>query len=75
MRSEQPPDLGKILFIDIETVPQHWEWEQLDPVGAKLFSDKTRWEQERSERSVGTIYADRAGILAEFGKIICIGVG
>ncbi len=73
MRAEQVRDIGKILFLDIETVPQHWNWEDLDPVTARLFSDKTRWEQERTERSVQQIYADRAGILAEFGKIICIG--
>lgn len=73
MRAEHVRDIGKILFVDIETVPQHWHWEDLDPVTAKLFSDKTRWEQERSERTVQQIYADRAGILAEFGKIICIG--
>ncbi len=73
MRAEQVRDIGKILFLDIETVPQHWKWDDLDPVTARLFNDKTRWEQERTERSVQQIYADRAGILAEFGKIICIG--
>ena len=75
MRADHVRDLCKILFVDIETVPQHWQWEDLDPISAKLFSDKTRWEQERSERNVAEIYNDRAGILAEFGKIICIGVG
>lgn len=75
MRADHVRDLGKILFVDIETVPQHWQWKDLDPVTAKLFNDKTRWEQERGEKDVEQIYNDRAGILAEFGKIICIGLG
>lgn len=75
MRADQVRDLSKILFLDIETVPQHWDWAELDPTAAKLFSDKTRWEQERNEKSAETIYSEKAGILAEFGKIICIGAG
>lgn len=75
MRAEQARDLSKVLFLDIETVPQHYRFEQLEERSAKLFSDKTRFEQERSERTAEQIYDERAGILAEFGKIICIGVG
>ncbi len=75
MRSDQARDPGKILFLDIETVSQEWHWDRLDPALAKLFSDKTRFEQERNEKSAEIIYGEKAGILAEFGKIICIGVG
>jgi 3'-5' exonuclease len=75
MRPEQARDLSKILFLDIETVPQEWEWEKLDPITASLFNAKTRSEQERREKSVEQMYSERAGILAEFGKVICIGVG
>jgi 3'-5' exonuclease len=75
MRADQPRDPSKILFLDIETVPQQRAWEELDPVTAKLFSDKTRYEQERSAQDASQLYPQRAGILAEFGKIICIGVG
>jgi DNA polymerase elongation subunit (family B) len=75
MRSEQVRDPGKVLFLDIETVPQQYRWEDLEPRSAKLFSDKTRSEQERSGRSAAEVYGDKGGILAEFGKIICIGVG
>ena len=42
------PDLSKILFIDIETVPQEHTWNKLDEKTARLFSDKTRFEQERN---------------------------
>lgn len=69
------PDLNRILFIDIETVPQEYTWNKLDEQTAKLFSDKTRFEQERNGKTAEGIWGERGGILAEFGKIICIGVG
>lgn len=69
------PDLNKILFIDIETVPQEYVWDKLDERTAKLFSDKTRFEQERNSKTAEELWGERGGILAEFGKIICIGVG
>jgi DNA polymerase elongation subunit (family B) len=75
MRPDTARDLTKILFLDIETVPQHYRWDELDERSAKLFSDKTRFEQERNSKSAEEIYGEKGGILAEFGKIICIGVG
>ncbi|HMC98159.1 MAG TPA: hypothetical protein VKG92_10920, partial [Flavobacteriales bacterium] len=67
MRPEQARDPSKVLFLDIETVPQTYDWKTLDERTAKLFSDKTRYEQERSEKSAGELYAEKGGILAEFG--------
>lgn len=75
MRPDHPTDPSKILFLDIETVPAVYHFGELDEHAAKLFSDKTRYEQERNGRSAEEIYAERGGILAEFGKIVCIGVG
>ncbi|MEX1131930.1 MAG: 3'-5' exonuclease [Flavobacteriales bacterium] len=75
MRTDTARDLTKILFLDIETVPQHYRWDELDERSAKLFSDKTRFDQERGSKSAEEIYGEKGGILAEFGKIICIGVG
>ena len=75
MRNEQSIDPAKVLFVDIETVPAVWQYEELDERGAKLFADKTRFEQERSGKSAQEIYGERGGILAEFGKVVCIGVG
>lgn len=75
MRPEQVRDLSKILFLDIETVPARYRWDELDERTAQLFSDKTRFEQERQEKSAEQLYPERGGILAEFGRIICIGVG
>jgi len=75
MRPDSARDLTKILFLDIETVPQQYDWSKLDPRTAQLFSDKTRYEQERNAKSAEEIYMEKGGILAEFGRIICIGVG
>lgn len=75
MRHDSVRDLGKLLFIDIETVPQVRDFAELDPESARLFADKTRYDQERSGRSVEELWGDKGGILAEFGRIICIGIG
>lgn len=60
-----------LLMIDIETVPQYPEYAQLPVTWKSLWDDKiskTVPENFPPEES----YAQRAGILAEFGKIICI---
>ena len=75
MRPDNTRDLTKILFLDIETVPQTYAWAELDERTAQLFSDKTRYEQERLEKTAQQLYTEKGGILAEFGKIICIGMG
>jgi hypothetical protein len=75
MRTDHVRDLSKVLFLDIETVPQCRHWNELDPRTAQLFAEKTRYEQERTQRTAEALWSERGGILAEFGKIICIGVG
>jgi DNA polymerase elongation subunit (family B) len=64
-------DITQILFLDIETVPEVYEFEQLDSEKQQLWSDKTRFLQQRDELTAGQVY-EKAGIYAEFGKIICI---
>ena len=62
-----------ILFIDIETVPVKSSYSNLDPVFQALWEKKSK--QFRSEdKSAEEVY-ERAGIYAEFGKIICISAG
>lgn len=75
MRSDHIKDLSKILFVDIETVPEVYDFGELDERGAKLFSDKTRFEQERSGKTAEELYGDKGGIFSEFGKVVCIGFG
>lgn len=66
--------LDKILFLDIETVPQVYRYEELDETTAQLFGHKTRFQQ-KDGKTVDEIYDERGGILAEFGKIACISCG
>ena len=66
--------LDKILFLDIETVPQVYHFDELDETTAGLFDHKTRFQQ-KDGKTVDEIYNERGGILAEFGKIVCISCG
>lgn len=68
----QKVPFDKILFLDIETVPQFYQFDELPDDGKKFYDAKTKMLQK--EKSVEEVY-DRAGIYAEFGKIICISVG
>ncbi|MFI8377862.1 3'-5' exonuclease [Leeuwenhoekiella sp. NPDC079379] len=65
--------LENILFLDIETVPQHANFSDLDTDLQKLYADKT--EYQRKDEFTAEGFYDRAGIWAEFGKIVCISVG
>lgn len=65
---------SKILFFDIETVPLEYDFKNLDERGQDLWSKKTRFIQERESLSAEEVY-DRAGIYAEFGKVVCISMG
>lgn len=62
-----------ILFLDIETVPQHKSWDEVDVEMQELYEAKTRYQ--RKEEFTAEAFYQRAGIWAEFGKIICISVG
>ena len=66
--------LEKVLFLDIETVPQFGNWDDLEESGQKLWDKKTKI-QRKEDFSAEEFYAERGGIMAEFGKIICISVG
>ena len=65
--------LNNILFLDIETVPENENWNQLSTEMQELFEKKTQYQ--RKEEFTAEAFYDRAGIWAEFGKIICISVG
>ena len=65
--------LNNILFLDIETVPQEENWNLLSKTTQELFEKKTQYQ--RKEEFTAEQFYERAGIWAEFGKIICISVG
>ncbi len=66
-------DLQQVLVLDIETVPQYPTFNELPADYQQFWDQKTRF-QRRDGESAAEFYS-RAGILAEFGKIICISVG
>ena len=66
-------NLKNILFLDIETVPEFENWNDVSTDLQELFDKKTSY-QRKEEISAEDFY-ERAGIWAEFGKIICISVG
>lgn len=62
-----------ILFLDIETVPEQPSFDLLSTDFKELFATKTQY-QRKEDISPEDFY-ERAGIWAEFGKIVCISVG
>lgn len=62
-----------ILFLDIETVPAATGFDALSPQ-FKAFWEKRSASFREEDESAAEVY-DRAGLYAEFGKIICISVG
>ena len=65
--------LENILFLDIETIPAEKEYTSLSAELKEMWSSKTQY-QRRDKHTAESFYP-KAGIWAEFGKIICISVG
>ena len=63
-----------ILFLDIETVPVKENFEDLNTTFQTLWAEKTAW-QRKEEYTPSEFYKLKAGVMAEFAKIICISVG
>ena len=74
IRDRKKVNLEKVLFLDIETVPQVYNFSELDEKTAELYLHKNKYIQERDELSNEEVY-ERAGVFAEFGKIVCISCG
>jgi len=66
-------NLNHILFLDIETVPEEAHFHSLDDEMKTLWEQKTQYKR-KDDFSPEEFY-DRAGIWAEFGKIVCVSVG
>ena len=67
--------VASILFLDIETVPQYSSYNEQPEEWKTLWGLKAQYLiRNKEEETVETIYP-RAGIYAEFGKIVCISCG
>jgi hypothetical protein len=66
--------LLNLLLIDIETVPQVSDHSSLTVEWQQLFLDKAA-KNLPDDTDTEMLYKQKAGILAEFGKVICISTG
>jgi predicted PolB exonuclease-like 3'-5' exonuclease len=66
-------NLAQVLFLDVETVPQAASYGDL-PERIKALWEKKSARLRKEGQTAADAYAS-AGILAEFGKIICISAG
>lgn len=74
-----PVSKENILFLDIETVPEVENYSELSEIKKELFALKTNYQRKPKtsleiEIPVEEFY-EKAGVWAEFGKIVCISVG
>ncbi len=66
--------LDKILFLDIETVPMCATYDELPEKFVPLWDKKAGYLKREEEDTPSTLFP-RAGIYAEFGKVVCISFG
>ncbi|HRX93566.1 MAG TPA: 3'-5' exonuclease [Chitinophagaceae bacterium] len=67
--------VNNVLFLDIETVPQYSDYQQMPESWKKLWDLKAQYlVRNKEDETTESIYP-RAGIYAEFGRIICISCG
>jgi len=66
--------LENLLLIDIETVPQHPSFDLLSDEWKQLWEEKTV-RSLPDFTSAAEFYPQRAGVMAEFAKIVCISIG
>jgi uncharacterized protein YprB with RNaseH-like and TPR domain len=66
---------NNILFLDIETVPQFSSYQELPADWKQLWDLKSNSLVKYHEGQTNETLYPRAGIYAEFGKIVCISCG
>jgi uncharacterized protein YprB with RNaseH-like and TPR domain len=69
------PSFHNILFLDIETVPQFPDYQQLPEDWQQLWNTKSNSLLRYHEGETNESLYPRAGIYAEFGKVVCISCG
>jgi predicted PolB exonuclease-like 3'-5' exonuclease len=68
-------DIKHILVVDIETVAATATYSTLEPRLQAEWIKKSGHLKNDEKLTAQELYESRAGIYAEFGKVICIGVG
>lgn len=70
-----PIALSNILFMDIETVSQHDTYHAMQDDWKLLWDHKCQFLSRNDDTATPQSLYEKAGIYAEFGKIICISCG
>jgi uncharacterized protein YprB with RNaseH-like and TPR domain len=68
-------EFSNVLFLDIETVAVTENYTLLDERLKVQWSRKAAFLKRNENETDEDIYNQRAGIYAEFGKVVCIAVG
>jgi 3'-5' exonuclease len=63
--------LDNLLLINIETVPLQPTFSELDPQWQQLWTEKMQYHLSE-EQTPDSLYPQKAGLMAEFGRIVCI---
>lgn len=66
--------LENLLLIDIETVSEHPTFDTLNENWKQLWEEKVQ-RQLPEHVSAAEFYPQRAGVMAEFSKVVCISMG
>lgn len=66
--------IHKILFLDVETVPVAPAFSELSEEFQLLWAEKTRCQRSEGQ-TPDEFYGLKAGVMAEFAKVICVSVG
>ena len=66
--------VDKVLFLDIETVPQYETFEEVPELLKKLFLQRFKKEAAETD-DYENLWFLKASLYPEFGKIVCISVG
>jgi len=71
-----PSIASNLLFLDVETVSLAQTFDDLDAQGKALWSKKAaKIYPNYTDEELSITYSNRAGIYAEFSKVVCISVG
>src|SRR3954447_4398527 len=68
-------NFNNILFLDIETVAQYEQYRDMPEEWKELWDTKAQFLIRNKEVDTYESVYERAGIYAEFGKIVCISCG
>ena len=66
--------IHNILFLDVETVPLSPSFQELSENFQQLWAEKTQWQRSQ-DQSPEMFYEQKAGVMAEFAKVVCVCVG